>query len=259
MDLLDIVFMSEKRKGVLLSLYTGPREMQALLKILKTTRQALLPQIRILENSCLVSHDRDTYELTAIGRLIVDKMMPLLGAIRVLDADIDYWGRHNIDFMLPHLMKRIQELGECRVVIPSLQEMHEFNREVHNGSLESVSFFEVSSSFKSDFRMLFSDLAQRGVRMSFIISSELLDHLKRERREEFEQYLRTDRTEFYLYPQKMPFITFVQNDFYLLLEMLTKEGTFDNTQLVCCDPGALNWGRELFEYYRQNSTLISSI
>jgi len=259
MDLLDVVFMSEKRKGVLLSLYTGSKEMQALLKSLRTTRQALLPQLRILENSCLISHNKDKYEMTVIGRLIADKMIPLLGTVKVLDTDIGYWGRHNLDFIPPHLMKRLQELGECSVVVPSLQEMHEFNRGVHNRSLKSGSFFEVSSSFKSDFRMLFADLAQRGIRMSFIISPELMDHLKKERFEEFKQYLGTEGTEFYLYPQKIPLITFVQNDFCLLLEMLTKEGACDNTQLVCCDPGALEWGKELFEHYRHNSTLISGI
>jgi predicted transcriptional regulator len=186
-------------------------------------------------------------------------MIPLLGTIKVLDTGIDHWGRHNLYFIPPHLMKRLQELGECSVVVPSLQEMHEFNREVHNRSLESGSFFELSSSFKSDFRMLFSDLAQRGVRMSFIVSPELMDHLNIERYEEFKQYLETGGVEFYLYPQKMPFISFVRNDFCLLFEMLTKEGTYDNTQLVCCDPFALKWGKELFEYYSQNSTLISGI
>jgi predicted transcriptional regulator len=45
--LLEIVFMSEKRKGVLLLLQDGAKEMEFLLKSLNTTRPALLPQMKI--------------------------------------------------------------------------------------------------------------------------------------------------------------------------------------------------------------------
>jgi predicted transcriptional regulator len=50
--------------------------MEVLVKALNTTRQALLPRVRTLEDHYLVSHDRDTYELTSIGKLIVDEMIP---------------------------------------------------------------------------------------------------------------------------------------------------------------------------------------
>jgi predicted transcriptional regulator len=258
-SLLDILFMSEKRKGVLLLLHEGPKRMEAFLTSLKTTRQALLPQIRILESNHLVYHNRDIYELTTIGKIIVEEMKPLLGTVRVLERYPDYWGRHDLSLIPPYLMERLRELGDCTLVIPSLQEMHDFNREVHEKSKESGSFFEVASSFKSDFHSLFSELAQKGISMSFIISKELQDHLQRERHEEFKEYLENERTQFYMYPEEMPFLSFVGNDFCLLLELLTRDGSFDNTQLVCCNPGALAWGRELFDFYRTNSTQITGI
>ncbi|AFV25201.1 hypothetical protein Mpsy_3002 [Methanolobus psychrophilus R15] len=87
--LLDVIFASEKRKNFILLLKDGPQEMGYLLKSLDTNRQALLPQIRVLEEHHLVSHDRDTYELTTIGKLVVDRMTPVLYTIDALDADID--------------------------------------------------------------------------------------------------------------------------------------------------------------------------
>lgn len=71
-SLLDVLFMSEKRRRVLLLLQDGTKEMEDILKSLDTTRQALLPQIRILKEHCLIDHYDDTYELTTIGKLIVD-------------------------------------------------------------------------------------------------------------------------------------------------------------------------------------------
>jgi predicted transcriptional regulator len=54
--LLDVIFASEKRKNVLLVLQEGPKQMETLLESLGTIRQALLPQIRILEEHYLVAH-----------------------------------------------------------------------------------------------------------------------------------------------------------------------------------------------------------
>jgi predicted transcriptional regulator len=77
----------------------------------------LLPQIRILKEHHLVSHDRDIYELTTIGKLIVDEMSPLLDTVNFFEVDIDYWGTHNLDFIPPHLWKRIGELEFCRFIV----------------------------------------------------------------------------------------------------------------------------------------------
>ena len=47
--LLDVLYASDKRMRVLLLLKEEPKETQELLKFLDTTRQALLPQMKILE------------------------------------------------------------------------------------------------------------------------------------------------------------------------------------------------------------------
>ena len=88
--LLDVLFMSEKRKTVLLMLEDGAKEMDTFLKALDTSRQALLPQMKILEEHHLITHFNDAYELTTIGKLIVNKMVPLLKTAGVLDVDVDY-------------------------------------------------------------------------------------------------------------------------------------------------------------------------
>ena len=82
--LCDVLVMSEKRKGVLLLLQDGSKEMQYILTALNTTRQALLPQTKVLEEHYLVDHYDDTYELTTIGKLIVDEMAPLVNTTEAL-------------------------------------------------------------------------------------------------------------------------------------------------------------------------------
>jgi len=108
--LLDVLFMSEKRKNALLLLNDGPQEMEYLLKSLGTTRQALLPQIRVLEEHHLVTSDKDIYQLTTLGKLITKDMISLLDVVDFLDVNIEYWGTHKLDFMPQHLFERMDEL-----------------------------------------------------------------------------------------------------------------------------------------------------
>ena len=63
---------------MLLLLLDGPKEMEMLIKSLKTNRTALLPQIKILKENHLISKSGDTYKLTTIGKLIVDEMVLFL-------------------------------------------------------------------------------------------------------------------------------------------------------------------------------------
>lgn len=88
--LLDVIFASERRKGVLLLLQNGPKQMEDILTSLDTTRQSLLPQVRVLEEHHLVSHFDDSYGLTTVGKLVAEKISPLIDTLKALDIDIDY-------------------------------------------------------------------------------------------------------------------------------------------------------------------------
>ena len=101
--LLDVLFASEKRKQVILQLKDGAKEMEDILSTLDTTRNALLPQIRMLEEHYLVSHSQDAYELTILGKMVADQITPLIDTVETFDSDIEYWGTHNIDFLPPDL------------------------------------------------------------------------------------------------------------------------------------------------------------
>lgn len=81
-SLFDVVLMSDKRTKALLLSKDGPQEIQYFLSSLNTTRQTLLPQIRVLEDHHLVNHHRDIYELTTIGKLVVGEMAPLFDTVK---------------------------------------------------------------------------------------------------------------------------------------------------------------------------------
>ncbi len=256
--LLDVLFRSEKRKHVLLLLKDGARGMEDLLTSLNTTRQALLPQIKVLEESYLVDHYDDTYELTTIGKLIVDEITPFLSTLEVLN-DIDYWGTRRLDFIPPHLFKRINQLQKCEIVRPSSVDIHDLNKTVMKTSYMSEFQRALCTFYHPDFPQFFSGLMQNSADVYFVTTPEVVDKLRTERIADFEELLKNELFHFYACSLKMDLLAIVFNNYHLLIRPLKSDGEIDSNHVLCSNPSALEWANELFDYYLKESVLIKEI
>ncbi|MDW7732765.1 MAG: winged helix-turn-helix domain-containing protein [Methanolobus sp.] len=258
-SLLEILFKSEKRKDLLLLLQDGPQEMDFILKSMGTDRQALLPQMKILKKYHLIVREHDKCSLTTIGKLIVDEMVPLLETIEVFDGDIDYWGTHKIDFIPPHIISRIGELGKCDIISPSLCDLFDVYRKFYDLAKPSKSVSIITSYLYPDYSKIFSELLRNNIDIDFIVSEELFDSIKINHRGNFGEFIKTGKFHFYVSNKKIEFLSFTYDDFHLLLSLLTNKGDFDNKHVLCPNPGALEWARELFDHYLKNSIPVTEI
>ncbi|WP_292462896.1 winged helix-turn-helix domain-containing protein [Methanolobus sp.] len=257
--LLDVLFASEKRKSVLLTLQNDSARAEAILKSLNTTRQALLPQIRILEDHHLISRHEDTYKLTTLGKLIVNKMAPLIDTLEVLEMDIDYWGTHNLDFIPASLLKKMNGLGKCDIINPAITDIHEFDNDFYERSKVSSSVFRVSTYFHPMYSTLYPILMEHNVEIYLIISQEVLDRLRDKPDPDFAKLLENDLFKLYVYPKKVNLLTFAYNDYYFFMHLFKDNGEIDQKYILCSKPSALEWGKELFEYYLKDSVPINEI
>lgn len=257
--LIEVMFASEKRKEVLLLLQDGKKEMEYILKTLDTSRQSLLPQIRILEEHHLMSQDGDTYELTPIGELIVNRMSPLLSTVDALGADIDYWGSHILDFIPPHLLKRIGEIGKCKTITPTIPKTHYILKRFHESSKESGVLYGINTFFHPNFVELFDDLVRNNVEIHFILSHDLLDDMTDNYNKIFNSLINTNKFHFYLLTKDVGFMSLGVSKRYLMLTSLRIDGFFDNKRILCNSQTAVEWGIELFNYYMKDSTRINKV
>ncbi|SFM31449.1 helix-turn-helix transcriptional regulator [Methanolobus profundi] len=256
--LLDVIYASDKRKNVLLLLQNGSQKMEHLLDSIKTTRQALLPQIRILEDHHLVRHYNDTYELTTIGKLIVDDMRPLLSTVEVLGPDIDYWGTHNIDFIPPDLLKRMREFKNCKIINPSVTDLYSMHKSFHDKK-NTGSVFKVTNFLYPDYRTIFNELLENNVTINYIVSQQLLDKIKTEHYEDFKFFIGSEFFNLYVYNNGFKFLFFTFDDFHIVISLLRTDGDFDGKFILCSDPDALKWGKDLFDHYLKDSTQITEL
>ncbi|WP_319507577.1 winged helix-turn-helix domain-containing protein [uncultured Methanolobus sp.] len=231
--------------------------MDFILMSLDTTRVALLPQIRILENHHLITGADDTYELTNIGKLIVDEMSPLLDIVDIFDSNIDFWGTHDLGFIPPHLLRRIGELAPYTLAesIP-LTEMSEPNKTVLQKAKISNYQTSVTGFLFPTFPSVLAEFRKNGVNFSMVISSELLSKIRAEANDDFRNLLNSDLNKIYLCPEEMGFISFGYNEYFFMIRFLTKNGDYDHNYLVSSSPSALEWGKELFDYYLKNAVPI---
>jgi predicted transcriptional regulator len=257
--MLETIFASEKRKSLLLLLKDGPQEMDDVLLSINTTRQALLPQIKILVEHYLIDYYDSTCRLTRIGELLVAKMTPLLGIIEPFDVGIDYWGTHKLDFIPPHFLGRLNELGTCTIIKPSISEVYEENNDFFEASKISQSLYGVTTFFHPNFAEYFSELISRNVNLYFIVTEDLLAKLKSDKPMILKNLMDNSLMHFYVYNKEMKCASFSYNDHYMKMRPLTQCGNFDTKYVLCSSPSALKWGKELFDYYLKDSLPVTEI
>lgn len=257
--LLDVIFASEKRKNVLLLLNNGPKEMKVILQHLKTNRPALLPQMRILENHHLITQFNDVYQLTNIGKLIVEETEPFLQTVEVVDFDIDYWGTRRLDFLPPHLLERISELAGHEIVEPGTLDLHDINHNFYEKTMASKSVNLICRFFYPNCCDFFAEWVDNQVDISLIVDRALFKKIREKHTTEFRKLMDSGKTTLYMYPDEIEFMKLAQNDYCVMLMLFEKKIGYDNRTLLNFNPNSFEWGKELFEHYRQRSIEISDI
>jgi len=102
-------------------------------------------------------------------------------------------------------------------------------------------------------------VAERGVTMEFLVTPNVFNTLKKEKyRERLKKLLERDNFSLYLSDGEIK-LAFTVTDFVLSFALYLHDGLFDNaTDLISYNAEAINWGRDLFEYYKSRAKRIST-
>jgi predicted transcriptional regulator len=106
-SLIDLIFFSEKRKNLLVQLANGPMDINEIKEVLNVNSCALMPQIKKLKDMDLIVQKGSIYQLSDIGAVIVEKMLPLKSVLDVFDGNKDYWSKHDRSPIPEHLIKKL--------------------------------------------------------------------------------------------------------------------------------------------------------
>ena len=258
-SLCDTIWLSEKRKNLLLLLMEGTRSIEQIKTSLNVTSKSMMPQIKILKKQGMILQKEDTYMLSEIGKVIVGNMLPLLNTIEVIEENKEYWASRDTNVIPHEQFMRLGELGECMVIEPDLNHLFDLPREFTENLKKSRSIMSLLSYFHPLYPSLYSKLAKSGAEIELVITKAVLERLKNDCRDDFEILLNSENTVFKVCEKSMPLPTLAVTERFMYLCLFDKQGKYDHRKVMSFDASALRWGRELFIHYKERSQEVAEI
>ncbi|HIH75654.1 MAG TPA: winged helix-turn-helix domain-containing protein [Methanosarcina sp.] len=259
LEMLGTLFLSDKRKDLLLLLMEEPRNIDDIKNILNVTSSAIMTQIKILISQGLIIHEDDLYKLSDIGKVVVKKMVPLLNTLGVFSENMDYWENHNINAIPAYLLDRIDDLGHCEFVEPDLDRMYETPQRIEEKLLQSTHVMEVSSYFNPAYPSTYVELVKKGTEISLIITKPVFERLKKEYSTSLREYLERDNAKIFVCDCPVKVASSIVTDRFLAFSLFYRNGIYHNHAMMSIEKTALKWGEDLFLHYMKSSKEIKEV
>jgi len=258
-SLIDLAFLSEKRKDVLLLLEEGPKTGEDIKTALNVKSTSIMPQIKKLKDGHLIVQDnKNNYQLSGMGKLVVEKMGPLLDTVRVFEENYDYWINHDFTVIPEYLRNRINELGNYFMFEADLNRLFEIPEDFKNNFLESCYIKIFLSYFNPLYLEIYSELARKGAELHLILTEPIFSRMNKDYYENLKYLIESKNTEIYICNKEVNLENVVTERFCSLV-LFDKKGKFDHQRLISYDKSAIKWCEGLFLYYKEISLLLEKL
>lgn len=251
-QLLDVVFRSRKRSDLLLLLGEEARTIEEIKTILDVSPTAILPQIKRLTDSSLVVQRDGYYELTDMGEEVVKKVRPLVDVLTLLERN-DYWLDHDLSGIPQYLQERLGDLKDFQLIEPDPSQIFEPNDEILRFFSASSHLMVFSSFFRPEFLPVFSKLGRQGAEVSLIFTESVLEKTLHNYEKKIKKLVDLDNTELFVCNDGAKLAELIVSDQGVLVSLFASNGRFHYDYVVCSGPRALEWARELFDFYKTRS------
>ncbi len=180
-QLLELIFLSEKRKNLILFLKDGPKSISEIKESLNVGLVAILPQLKKLRESSLVLKAGDVYNLSPLGIAVAGKMQPMIDVLNVFGSKYEYWANHAVESIPDPLRKRIGELANCTFSEPpDRTRLFEPHMEFVENLMKSKKINGIASIFHPLYPSLFLTFAKEGAEISILVTRPVYERTKTE-------------------------------------------------------------------------------
>lgn len=258
-SLCDTIWLSEKRKNLLLLLMEGPRGIEQIKTSLNVNSKAMMPQIKILKKQELILQKGDTYELSEIGKLVVGNMLPLLNTLEVIEENKEYWASRDTSVIPSELFMRLGELGECMVIEPDMNHLFDLPREFTENLAKSGCILSSLSYYHPLYPSLYSKLAKSEAEVELVLTESVFERLKNDSPGDLQSLFDSENTTVAVCEESLGIPTIAVTDRFMYLCLFDRQGRYDHRKVMSFDASALHWGRELFMHYRKSAREVTDV
>lgn len=258
-SLLDLILLSEKRTNVLLLLLEGPKDIETIKKRLNASATSVQPQVKKLKEQNLIVQEKNLYRLSEIGKIVADKMKPLLDTICVLEENSDYWADRDMKEIPHFLLRRINEFGHCTLIEPQIDHIFELIPQYIENAEKAKRLDAAIPYFHPLFPAFYLKIAESGTSVSLILPEPILKRWVEDYREQTEKFIKMGNAKLFACSdcERIPAITSADN--FMAIALFPKNAMFDRRYVICFEPGAIAWGKEMYDYFEQRAERIYDI
>jgi predicted transcriptional regulator len=256
---IQALFRSRLQIQILLALQEGNQTLANLREKTGSSSQALIPKIRGLESQMLVEQRNYEYVLTPLGRVLSDKITDFVTTIGSIRKHKDFWGIHDLTGIPSGFLSDIGKLVNSDIIFDTSEDV------IHVYTLylkivkEASQIYGVSAVMSPGLAESLAARATEGVPVELVVNPDAAQILSQE------PYLTPIKTlmeypHFKIWVARVPLkVGLTVTDKCISLGMFKKDGKMydSSSDLFSVDADAIKWGKELFNYYKKESDLLT--
>ena len=257
----DIVCLSEKRRSILLLLGKKKHNAKELTEKMDMTAHSLAPQLKTLRDEGLIIQKDSIYELTNIGCILVKNMYPLFETIQILEKNQRYWFDRNFSALPPELSERIRETGNYQLLEYDISEyMFDIPAEYKDNFGKSKNAMCLVSLYHPVYTKMQFEMAAYGKEITIIATLKVHERFMEERKDRLKDLIRRKNVTYMIYGEGDEIVpNMTLTDVFSYIYFFNNDSVYDNKIIFSTDDRALAWAKELYDYYKNNSSILESI
>ncbi len=256
-DTLKFITSSKVRTKIMLGLQEEPKTSSVLRDEIGASASSVIHAARDLEKEELLVEKSDGYHLTTVGAIVAAKLEDAISTMAVLEANKEFWLTHQVTAIPDPFLNRLHVLADAEII--TSKPTNVFKAFSHYLELvrDARELRGVSPIMHPRFPPLINKLVNKGVDVQLVLTEEIFEDSKEEYPALFEELIDEPNLGIWVTDEPVK-VAFTVTDTCLSLGLFSTEGEYDSTSdLVSRDKGAINWGRELFNYYKTRARRIT--
>ena len=259
-NIIKLCVCSDLRRNSIFSLTSGKKSLSELKIILNSSSTTTIHTLKELEKNNLVLKDKDrNYALTNNGKIVSLKLIDFQNVAEVMTQYERFWLDHNIDDIPDHLLEKIGYLKNSYLEKITSSEIIKSHKSLNQFIKSAKSVKLVIPILSNDHMSGIQKIIEKNINTQIICTDFCLKKfIEMIGKETFDKLTFNHDFDIYTTDQKLDLAFLVTNEFFFL-GLFSFDSLYDSSQdLNSTDIKAIEWGNELFEYYKGKARKYTS-
>ncbi len=250
---------SAVRTRVMLCLLEGELNAGELEMEMGLRATTILHCLKELSEEKLVTKRDHGYRLTNIGRIQAMILEELIGTIVILDRHWNFWMIHDLSDIPARLQMNLGMLVQCQLIKSdptSLLKSHEHFLAELTRSRKIRSITPIIAPGHTE---VITGAVEDGAKVELILTPAVYSAMLKECSDLLKRLLQSDNFQLYMLKKEIK-IALTVTDSLISLGLYRLDDGYDlGNELFCEKETSRAWGKELFNYYLNQSTLVKRV